>query len=162
MLSLGVLVVPAAMTVLVIVIGLWRGGNVAVFALIASALVAYVLLRYGLARRRTLAALSQPRQLAADLKSLATLDHDGEEVMAALDEAAKSKGLGVFRQLKAAWASIKVHAGTLERLRHTSALRDLAPPRINATGTWTMLAIAMTPVSVLLLLTVATMSLATS
>lgn len=156
--SLAVLVIPAVLIVLVLVIGLWRGGNVAVFALVASAFVAFILLGYGLARRRTLYALSHPQQLAADLKSLATVGDDGEAVLAALNEAATSKRIGIFRRLKTAWTTIRVHSATLERLRSTSTLRNLAPPRINATATWTVLAIAMTPVSVLLLITVVTMA----
>ncbi|MET0927914.1 MAG: hypothetical protein ABWX74_00270 [Aeromicrobium sp.] len=135
-----------------IVLGLTAGGPVGVVNLIAGLVMAVVNGVFWARRRRVLAAVDDPAQLATELAIMLTMTGRVEETRGALTQIAGSGGWRILGRLRGVWQGTQLPGRWIDQVGDLPRARYFGPPKIGTTVTITLAALWLVPFSIVVAL----------
>jgi hypothetical protein len=154
------LAVPIPFIAATLVLAAMAEGALRPVGLVVGLLMAAVSAAFWGRRRRILAAVSDPKQLATELAIMVTLTDKVDETRGALAQIGGGGGARVFSRLQGVWNGATMPGRWIEQVGDLPRARYFAPPKIGTTVTVTIAALWLVPVSVVVAIIVGIGSLA--
>ena len=145
-------VAPVPFILATLMLGLVADGGVRIVVLIAGVVMAAVSGAFWLRRRNILRAVDDPDKLATELGIAISLSDKVDETRGALERIGGGGGWRLFDRLKGAWSGMTMTGRWIDGVGDLPRARYFVPPKIGTTGTLTMAALWLVPISVVVAL----------